>query len=622
MPKHTVLVIEDNDINMKLVKTLLGLADHHVLAATDAETGINLARDNVPDLILMDIQLPGMDGLKATQIIKQDQRLKSIPVIALTSYAKQGDEERAREAGCTGYISKPIDTRKFTETIKGFLNKPKQPDLEPQTGISQYEARILIVDDEPMNVKLLTAQLEGNNYEIIQAYGGKQAVDKAFARQPDLILMDVMMPDLDGFAATSKLKNDPQTRSIPIILITALSGTDDKIQGLEIGAEEFLNKPVSKTELNARVKSMLRLRQYQEQLIIRSQSEAVFSESSDRPFVSEEEHVLPKILLVEDDQKDVKLIENYLADQPYEVITAYDGEEALALALKENIDLILLDILLPGSDGFEICNRLKQMDETKNIQIVLVTSLSDLESRIKGVEMGADDFLVKPINNRELLVRIGALLKKKVYMDQLRAQYETAMDSAIKDGLTGLYNHAYFKRFLEIEVKRAIRQTYSTALIMMDLDDFKELNDRLGHLAGDVILRESAKIIKSSTREIDLAVRYGGEEFAIVLPYAGKNSALSVAERIRSSIESHRFTLAGVPDPEHMTISIGIATCPEDALSIEALIQKADTMLYQAKKNGKNQICVHACKIGAGQIGEAPIAPTEPMQADCRGRLI
>jgi len=220
------------------------------------------------------------------------------------------------------------------------------------------------------------------------------------------------------------------------------------------------------------------------------------------------------------------------------------------------------------------------------------------------------------------MVRINALLKKKAYMDQLHAQYETAMDSAIKDGLTGLYNHAYFKRFLEIEVKRAIRQTYSTALIMMDLDDFKELNDRLGHLAGDVILSESAKIIQASTREIDLAVRYGGEEFAIVLPYAGKNNALSVAERIRSSIEAQAFSLAGVPQPEHMTISIGIATCPEDALSVEDLIQKSDTMLYQAKKNGKNQICVHESKIGVGQPASLQLAPPELIQADCADRLI
>jgi two-component system cell cycle response regulator len=208
-------------------------------------------------------------------------------------------------------------------------------------------------------------------------------------------------------------------------------------------------------------------------------------------------------------------------------------------------------------------------------------------------------------------------------MDQLHAQYETAMDSAIKDGLTGLYNHAYFKRFLEIEVKRAIRQTYSTALIMMDLDDFKELNDRLGHLAGDVILRESAKIIQTSTREIDLAVRYGGEEFAIVLPYAGKNNALSVAERIRSSIEAHAFDLAGTHQPEHMTISIGIATCPEDALSVEALIQKSDVMLYQAKKNGKNQICVHEeNRNGMYPPDGVPVAPPELMQTDCTDRPI
>ena len=593
MANETILVVEDNEMNLKLVRSLLQLGKYEVLDAGDAEKGIQLARDRRPQLILMDIQLPGMDGLSATRLLKEDPELKAIPILALTSYAMQGDEQKALAAGCAGYITKPIDTRNFLKIVQQFTHPSEGGRGDQKAEPSSLKAKILIVDDEPLNVKLLTAKIPRDKFDVVFAYSGEEALAKVDAVVPDLILLDVMMPGLNGYEITQQLKNDPKTRPIPIILVTALDGAEDRVRGLEAGAEEFLSKPVNKPELLARINSMLRLKQYQEQLSLRTQSETHFSGPSGAAESSRPGTGTQRVLLVEDNEKDVRLIQSYLDNQPYEIVVARSGTEALALVDYEKIDLMLLDILLPGVDGFEVCRRLRDAENTRDIQVVVVTFLSDLESKIKGVELGADDFLIKPIDRRELKARINVLLKKKSYLDQLHSHYQMALNSAMNDGLTLLYNQAYFKRFLELEVKRSNRQGYPTALVMIDLDDFKKYNDHLGHLAGDLILRELAQVIRDNVREIDLAARYGGEEFAVVLPYTDTIGALTVAERIRTAIAGHAYSLDTVSACGRLTASLGVAFCPMDATTTEALIDKADAMLFKAKNTGKNRVCAY-----------------------------
>ncbi len=451
--------------------------------------------------------------------------------------------------------------------------------------------RILIVDDEPLNVKLLAAMLPPDQYETIKAYDGREALKKIVNEAPDLILLDIMMPGLDGYEVTKTVKNDPETRDIPIILVTALDGTDNKIKGLEAGADEFLNKPVSKTELIARVNSLLRLKKYQDQLKTHMQSKnQVATPPSHRSI--EEEINLPSILIVEDNDKDAKLIQNYLRGEAYIIKQAKDGEEAISRARQENIDLILLDILLPGMNGFEVCRRLKVMDQTKDIQVVAITSLNDMESKVKGIDLGADDYLVKPINMHELRVRLKALVKKKAYLDRLHADYEMAVHSAITDKLTGLYNHAYFEHFLGLEVKRSLRQNMPVSLMMLDIDDFKKYNDTLGHLAGDQILSELGQLLKMNIREIDVAARYGGEEFSVVLPGIDLKGAETTAERIREVIYTNDFAPELSLASKKLSVSIGVAACPSDAETVQELINKADMALYKAKREGKNRVCL------------------------------
>jgi two-component system cell cycle response regulator len=590
---RTVLVIEDDHLNMKLMRSLLGLGGYRMLEAAEAETGLRLAAEHRPDLILMDVHLPGLDGLTATRRLKQDPTLAAIPVIALTGLAMEGDREKALEAGCQDYITKPINTRSFLDSLGTMLvpqaNTARAAPVSPAAANRPY-SKILVVDDDPMNVKLVGAILSRDGYDCLNAYGGAEALALARQQAPDLIMLDIMMPEIDGYQVTRELKRDSATADIPVIVITALNGTEDKVRALDCGADEFLTKPVNAAELLARAKSMLRLKQYRDQLNLRTRSEKDFSREATPEALQPAARRRPHVLLVEDNEKDRVLFSGQIQDQDCDLSLAPDGEAGLQKVLAGGVDLVLLDIFLPGIDGFEVCQRIKAHRETRDVQVLLITCLNDLEGKIKGMELGADDYLVKPVDGRELGARVKALLAKKSYLDQLHAHYEHAVSSAISDGLTGLYNQTYFKKYLDLELKRSLRQHYPTSLVMLDLDDFKQLNDRFGHPAGDTVLKQIAGIIRASIREVDLAARYGGEEFAVVLPYADIAGARTVAERIRLAIHRHAFNDERNRSLGAVTASIGIAAAAQETADAATLIRQADQMLYRAKADGKNRI--------------------------------
>jgi two-component system cell cycle response regulator len=459
-------------------------------------------------------------------------------------------------------------------------------------NFSTYKKRILIVDDEPTSLKILESMLPADRYNVVKANNGEEALKSAFDQPPDLILLDIMMPGIDGYEVTRQIKKDKRTKDIPIIIITSLDESECKVKGMEEGAEELLSKPVHATELLARVRSMLRLKEYRDQLTIRTLSGenfGIISKHKEEDMQIREED-MPHILLVEDTEVDAKIVENALEGEAYQLTTIHKGKDVLSKVKRKDVDLILLDILLPDMDGFEICRRLKK--EHKDIQIVIVTCLDDLESKIKGVELGADDFLVKPIVGRELKARVKTLLEKKVHLDSLKTHYEEALGRSQLDWLTGLYNHGYFQQFLGYELKRSVEQGFPVSLIMIDVDDFKSYNDTLGHSAGDVILREMGQVVRNTIREVDFAARYGGEEFAVVLPYVHRENAIVVAERIHKALSSHEYFHDEEIELGNPTVSMGIAVFPEEATNKADLIIQADSMLYLAKKNGKNQYCI------------------------------
>ncbi|NIA30838.1 MAG: diguanylate cyclase [Actinobacteria bacterium] len=302
-----------------------------------------------------------------------------------------------------------------------------------------------------------------------------------------------------------------------------------------------------------------------------------------------------KILVVDDIPVNIQLMQKYLSPSGYEILFARNGEEALVQVENGNPDLVLLDVMMPKMDGFETCRILKSNDKTQYIPIIMVTALNEIEDKVKGIEAGADDFITKPFNKLELLARTKSLLRIKRLHDQLQEKVfqleqakERLRELAIKDGLTGLYNHRYFKRFLTQEIKRARRHKSQVSLIMMDIDHFKNYNDTYGHLAGDEVLRNVAKLMTGNIRSIDVAARYGGEEFVIVLPQTNKNAAKIVAEKLRTLVGDQKFQNEDTQPNGKITISMGVATFPENATNLEELIHQADQRLYHAKSLGRN----------------------------------
>jgi len=454
-----------------------------------------------------------------------------------------------------------------------------------------YKKKVLIADDSPVSLASLEKMLSTSHFHTIRASDGKEAYDRAVCELPDLIMLDVMMPEMNGFEVAKVLKEDSRTRSIPIIMVTALDDPEYEIAGREAGAEEYLSKPVRPQELIARANSLIALRQYRDQLTIRNHSEWSFiidKHSDDAGPETQKER--PLVLLVEDNESDAELVRHLLNDLPLRLERLSSGDEAVELCHTGKVDMMLLDILLPGLNGFEVCRRVRSSEKGKDLPIVIVTCLEDLDSRLKCIELQADDFLVKPIAGRELQARVKILLEKKQRLDKLRSHYEEALNSAVVDWLTGLYNHGYFKRFLDLEIKKSLRQRYPVTLIMIDIDNFKAVNDAHGHPMGDMILQELAQVVRRAVREVDLVARYGGDEFAVVLPYSDAPSALRVARRIDEAIKSHGFPPKEPVQEIRLTVSMGVAGYPEDAVHVDGLIHSADQKLYTAKIKGRNQI--------------------------------
>ncbi len=311
------------------------------------------------------------------------------------------------------------------------------------------------------------------------------------------------------------------------------------------------------------------------------------SKESGREYV-----VRAKVLLVEDDPVQASATKEVLTKVGYDVLWAEDGIHAIKAVKTERPDIILLDVILPGMDGYEICRWLKLEETTKGIPVVMLTVKKELSDKISGLHIGADDYLPKPYNELELNARIYALLRTKALQDELRQknrQLEELLHKvnymAITDALTGLYNRRHFHDVLMSEYERARRYNTPFSLVMLDIDHFKRINDTFGHSVGDGVLREVAEILRRSIREIDTASRYGGEEFMIILPSTRKDHAQIVAERMRLMIAQNAFSRLD----RNITVSIGISGMPDEkAENDEKLIRCADFALYRAKDLGRN----------------------------------
>jgi two-component system, cell cycle response regulator len=453
-------------------------------------------------------------------------------------------------------------------------------------------ARVLVVDDILSNVKLLEAKLSAEYFEVASAFNGIDALARMEEHVPDIVLLDVMMPGMDGFEVCRRIKANPKTAHVPVVMVTALDQPSDRVAGLDAGADDFLTKPVDDAALFARVRSLVRLKMMTDELRMREttgQSMGLLDPTDQL----QDANPSGRILIIEDRPESVAWFAGAL--EPTHELSAVDTfEEALVRVRGGDYDLIIVSLGMRGFDGLRLCSQLRSIPEARNVPILVVVSDGDRRKLTQALEMGVNDYLTRPVDRNELVARVRTQLRKKRYADRLRRNVQLSLEMAITDQLTGLHNRRYMSSHLDNLMAAATRAGKPLAFVIMDIDYFKSVNDTHGHDIGDEVLREFAKRIGANVRGIDLACRYGGEEFVVVMPETDASFAFMVAERLRKSIETTPFDISRAPGKLSLTISIGIAASEGADDTSEELLRRADQALYSAKRSGRNRVVADA----------------------------
>jgi len=448
-------------------------------------------------------------------------------------------------------------------------------------------ARILVVDDLEANRRLLEAKLGADYYEVLTAQRGEEAVQLAKREKPDLILMDVMMPGgIDGYEACRRLKAMPETRHIPVVILTTLDDRENKLRGLQAGAEEFLTKPIDDVQLMARVKSLLSLKVVIDELRAREANGkrlGVIDEDLRPDPLEQHRLVAGNVLVVDDNLTQIKSIKAALGVEHRVTLMGEETAEGPP-------DLCVVSVTARSFDGFRVIARMRSGEATRHLPILAVVEPDDKERANRALELGAHDIIGRPIDEEELVARARTLMRRKRYMDALRHRLDQSLELAITDQLTGLYNRRFLMGQLTPLAQRAQCGGEAVSIMVVDIDHFKRLNDTYGHHVGDAVLRDFAVRLGTNTRPSDFACRMGGEEFVVIMPRTTGDIGCLAAERLRRSICASPFVVPGVGHPLEVTVSIGVAASEETDETVDALLKRADEALYEAKNAGRNRV--------------------------------
>ncbi|RYE07056.1 MAG: PleD family two-component system response regulator [Hyphomicrobiales bacterium] len=453
-------------------------------------------------------------------------------------------------------------------------------------------ARVLIVDDIPTNVRLLEARLMAEYFEVRTASSGPAALSLLADGQTDIVLLDVMMPEMDGFEVCSRLKADPNTAHIPVVMITALDQPSDRVKGLQAGADDFLTKPVDDVQLMARVKSLVRLKALTDELRARAQTGQEIAIEDATRAMDYANSDGGRILLVDNDARNAERLRSYLAAAHKVDVLANPADAALTVA-GGTYELAIVSMALGDLDPLRVCSQMRTLEQTRSLPILLIAEDVDRPRVVRGLDLGVNDFVMRPVERNELAARVRTQIRRHRYAAELRQSVTNTLALAVTDELTGLYNRRYFDRHLSLMLEKAREQDRDMAVMLIDMDFFKSVNDNHGHDIGDAVLKEFAQRLKRNIRGVDLACRFGGEEFVVLMPDTDFRQAQGVAERVRMSVAERGFEF-GTGRPLKVTCSVGVALNEHQTDTPEMILKRADVALYRAKREGRNRVVFDA----------------------------
>jgi len=452
-------------------------------------------------------------------------------------------------------------------------------------------ARILVVDDIAANVKLLEAKLSAEYFDVVTATNGVDALAICERGDADIVLLDVMMPGMNGFEVCRRLKTGATTAHIPVVMVTALDQPSDRLKGLDAGADDFLTKPLDDIALFARVRSLVRLKSVTDELRQRAMASRRLGIADPLAAAAAETGLNGRILLIEDRPLIAERLSQALSTF-HSIETEADAQTALARAAEGDFEIVLVSLDLRNYDGLRLCSQLRSLERTRNLSVLMLGEAEDRGRVLRGLEIGAHDFLVRPIDRNELLARARTLVRRKRFAERLRDSVQSSMEMAVMDQLTGLHNRRYLDNRLAVLFDESALRARALSLLVLDVDRFKTVNDSWGHDAGDEVLREFADRVRACTRGIDLVARMGGEEIVVVLPDTAIEAARAVAERIREKVEGEPFQIQAGGRAITVTVSIGVASRRAGDATPAEMMKRADEAVYLAKAAGRNRVIV------------------------------
>ena len=374
------------------------------------------------------------------------------------------------------------------------------------------------------------------------------------------------------------------------MLVTALDGREDKLKGLDAGADDFVTKPIDDVILFARVRSLLRLKSVMDELREREESGRRLGVDTDG--AGRLRGSGGRILIVDDNARQVQKMVDHLSGEHRPMVES--DPAAAMITARGPIDLMIVNVSSADFDGLRFVAQTRSTEAARRIPILAVVDPADRGRLLKALELGVNDILLRPVDSEELEARARTQIKRKRYADFLKQKLDYSLEMAVTDALTGLHNRRYMAGQLQALMSRAGHGGDTVAVLVLDIDHFKLVNDGFGHDAGDEVLREFAVRLATNVRAIDLPCRLGGEEFVVVMPGASLEDAAQVADRIRRDVGAQPFPIMGGTEFLTVTVSVGVAASTGASDTPDALLKRADEGVYEAKARGRNQVIARA----------------------------